>query len=170
MTTDTIAQVPDIAAPLTEYIPDELRDSNWVTWGYDLRDGKPTKVPYQITGSHAKSTDPHTWTDFNKVVEHAADSYGFRGIGRVFGENDPYCGIDFDDCMDPAGGLKEWARPWLERLRKAGAYLEFSPSGNGIKAIVRATLPGRGRNTNVVEDGEKVGKLEAGLTQEPSEH
>jgi hypothetical protein len=145
----------EISRPLVRYIPDELQDNQWVAWGYITREGKPTKVPYQTDGCNAKSTDPRTWTAFDEVVKHAADSFGFRGIGRVFSPDDGYCGIDFDNCLDEWDYHKPWAGPWLERLRKAGAYLEYSPSGTGIKAIVKATLPGSGRSKNVAD-----GKIE----------
>ena len=41
-------------------IPDSLAElDQWIVWRYEQRDGgKPTKVPYQINGSHASSTDP----------------------------------------------------------------------------------------------------------------
>lgn len=44
-------------------IPDSLTElDQWIVWQYEQRDGsKPTKIPYQINGSRASSTDSNTW-------------------------------------------------------------------------------------------------------------
>jgi primase-polymerase (primpol)-like protein len=67
----------------------------------------------------------------------------------VFSPDDPYCGVDFDGCLD-GGGLAEWARPWIEQL--ADCYMEVSPSGRGIKVWCRAKLPGIGGKRTVGGD------------------
>jgi len=123
-------------------IPQELKDlRQWVCWRYEHRSGdKPTKVPTTIGGYDASSTNPRDWYAFDEVVENA---HKFDGIGFVFSKDDPYCGIDLDDCLAD-GEPKQWSRVIVDRF--SATYGEVSPSGNGIKYICKATNPlGKGR-------------------------
>ena len=132
-------------------VPAELKAlCQWVVWREEKRDDKPTKVPYQIGGNHAQANNPDTWTDFNAVVQHRGR---FAGVGFVFSESDPYCGIDLDNCMDEDGNIKTWARPIVERLKSVG-YGEVSPSGRGLKFWTRASLPANASHRRGIEDGE----------------
>lgn len=109
----------------------------WVCWKYDNRkDDKPTKVPVTIGGYGASSIDPSDWYEYDTVCEHA---HKFAGIGFVFSADDPYLGIDLDDCFETPGELKPWAVLIVERF--AGSYAEVSPSGNGLKIWCVATNP-----------------------------
>ena len=87
------------------------------------------------TGSPASTADSSTWGTFERV----ADFRGADGIGFVFTEDDPYVGIDLDDCRDPdTGELTDLANSIVEQL---DSYTEISPSGTGIHIIVRGVLP-----------------------------
>jgi len=120
------------------YVPAELKARHqWVVWRQETRDDKPTKVPYQVKGHKAQTNNPQTWTDYQSVCNHRD---AFSGIGFVFSVDDPYCGIDLDNCLDTHGKLKAWAEPIVDKL-KPFAYGEVSPSGKGIKFWTRATLP-----------------------------
>ena len=135
----------------TESIPHELRAlKQWVCWRYEQRgDGaKPTKVPVTIGGYKASSTGPADWYSFDDVVEAAPK---FAGIGFVFSPEDPYLGIDLDNCLGEGGEIAPWAAPILERF--ADSYAEVSPSGRGVKIICRGRNPmERGRKV-AIEDG-----------------
>ena len=50
--------------------PRELAERpQWVVWRWEERGGKATKPPYSaITGKLASSTDPDTWTTFEKAL------------------------------------------------------------------------------------------------------
>jgi putative DNA primase/helicase len=117
-------------------IPPELRERDqWVVWRYEERDGKPTKVPYRAANScqRASTTDPATWAGFEQAVAvEDAD-----GIGFVFSEEDPYTGIDLDDCIDERGEVHAAAAMIVAEL---ASYTERSPSGRGLHIIVRAEL------------------------------
>src|ERR1035437_5970452 len=105
----------------------------WVLWR--LHEGR--KCPFQLNGRFAKTTDPATWAPYNTVLrEWQAHPRRWLGIGYVFTEDDPYTGIDLDDCLTNLT-LKPWVRPIIERL--SDTYLEISPSGNGLKAFVVGT-------------------------------
>ena len=123
----------------------------WVVWRQRIRGGKPTKVPYQVTGATAKTNDPSTWSDYHAICQHA---HRFDGIGFVFSAEDPLCGIDLDDCLDANRKIKPWAQPIVDRLMPV-SYREISPSGGGIKYWTRATLnlPTEGKHKVNILDG-----------------
>jgi NrS-1 polymerase HBD domain len=121
-----------------------IRDlRQWLCWRIEEREGKPTKVPYSpLTGEKASTTNPQTWAGYSEAVE-AYREHGYGGIGVVFSEDDPFCGVDLDGCLNPeAGEIEGWAREIIEEL---DSYTEISPSGKGVHVLVRATLP-EGRN------------------------
>jgi putative DNA primase/helicase len=136
---------------LDQTVPAELRNlRQWVLWRMEQRKGKQTKVPYQADGEPASSTDPETWTRFDRAC-YASETRDFSGIGLVFSADDPYLGIDFDHVLDPeTGELQPWAADIIEAL---DSYAEISPSGTGIKVWVRATMPGpRRKQTKLPAD------------------
>ena len=107
----------------------------WVVWRSEDRGGKPTKVPYAaLTGTLARSDDPATWCSFDAALMSSGQ---YDGIGYVFAEDDPYCGIDLDDCIVD-GEIAPWAEAILLSLN---SYSEISPSGSGIKVWVEGTTP-----------------------------
>ena len=119
-------------------VPAELKALRlWVVWRAETRNGKPTKIPYQVNRRKAQSDQADTWDEYQTVCDHLDN---FSGIGFVFSGDDPYCGIDLDDCLDAQGELKDWAKPIVDRIKGVG-YGERSPSGHGIKFWTRATLP-----------------------------
>lgn len=124
------------------YVADDLTElDRWVLWRYETRKGKPTKVPYQVTGKHADSTDPRTWTTFEEVVgAWRRKQRRYAGIGFVFAREDGLAGIDLDDALDEDGDIKAWARGIVERF--SDTYMEISPSGQGLKIWARGSLPG----------------------------
>jgi putative DNA primase/helicase len=143
------------AAPqiILDNIPSRLRQRDqWVLWQYATRDGKLTKIPFNArTGYEADATDPATWSTFEHAVEAHRKSSLWSGIGFVFSPDDPCCGVDLDDSIDPAtGDFKPWAKTIIERLN---SYCEISPSGVGVKLFLVATKPGA-RCRKGYEDGE----------------
>ncbi len=121
-----------------------MRDlRQWLCWRIEERDGKPTKVPYDPrTGEKAESTNPKTWTRYEKAVS-VCKKHGYDGIGFVFTPEDDLCGVDLDKCRDPATGeIEGWAQEIIEELN---SYTEISPSGRGVHILVRGKLPA-GRN------------------------
>jgi putative DNA primase/helicase len=121
-----------------------IRDlRQWLCWRIEERDGKPTKVPYSpLTGEKASTTNPETWAGYPEAVE-AYREHGYAGIGLVFAEDDPFCGVDLYGCLNPeTGEIEGWAREIIEEL---DSYTEVSPSGSGIHVLVKGELP-PGRN------------------------
>ena len=78
-------------------LPEELRLlPRWVLWGYEARDGRPTKVPCAPADGRASSTDAVMWTTFEKALE-ALEPGSHAGLGCMIG--DPYVGIDLARTM-----------------------------------------------------------------------
>lgn len=132
-------------------IPAELRSrTQWVVWKSSIRPGsaKPTKVPYQATrpARKASSTDSETWGTFEEALQ-VVDSGRADGPGFVFTDDDPYCGIDIDGCVDNHGLLD---KKTLSMIKELGTYSEYSP-GSGVHVIGIAELSGKGNRSGNVE-------------------
>jgi hypothetical protein len=125
-------------------IPKRLRSKpQWVAWTREDVDGEPTKRPY-IAGPtrtrRAKTTDPRTWRSF----EEAKQSLDWAdGVGFVVSADDPYIGLDFDHCFVD-GELHPYVQWVIEQL---DSYTEVSPSGGGLRVMVRAQLNGKKNRT-----------------------
>jgi hypothetical protein len=112
----------------------------WVLWRLEKRDGKDTKVPYQINGAHAASNRPETWTTYAEV---SANTVGFSGVGVVLGEVDGIhvSGVDIDNCCDAVTG--KFTPESREIVIALDSYAEYSPSGTGCHILVLGTLRDR---------------------------
>src|SRR6266567_4909839 len=117
--------------------PELIARPQWVVWRLEATGNRQTKIPYQLDGRKASSTDPKTWTTFDKAFQ-LFEQGKFDGVGFVFSADDPYLGIDLDACRNPAtGALTPWANQIVQRI---DSYTEISPSGTGVKVIARARL------------------------------
>jgi primase-polymerase (primpol)-like protein len=121
-------------------VPDELRVlRQWLLWRREIRDGKPTKVPVTTMGFHASITNPGHWSTFGCALQAAARTRFCDGVGFVFTEGDPYCGIDLDNIwQSDADEGATWAAGILKRFENT--YSEVSPSGKGVKLWCKATV------------------------------
>jgi primase-polymerase (primpol)-like protein len=126
---------------LRENIPPELRGPHqWVFWRFEVREGKPVKVPITAMGYKARVNDPNTWSRLDHLLSILHQRPEFAdGVGFVVTSADPFCGIDLDDCLNDAGSLKPWAQALCGRF--ADCYAEVTPSGSGLRIWCRARLP-----------------------------
>lgn len=133
MTVVDIAKIPQSLQALHQ----------WVLWRSIPRPrGFVAKMPFQASGKPAKSNDASTWESFASVTA-AYDPHRYSGIGFVFSEDDPFCGVDLDGCRDPQTGIvSDWARQIIIDL---DTYAEVSPSGTGVKLFARAFCEVTGR-------------------------
>lgn len=104
----------------------------WLCWKNENRGGKPTKVPYQVNGEYAKSNDSRTWNSHEACVR-AVKVMDYDGIGFVFTSNDPYIGVDIDDCITDEG-IHPKA---VQIITHLNSYAEISPSETGVKIWVK---------------------------------
>jgi len=107
----------------------------YVVWKYvDRGKVKLDKVPVNALNlANAGSTWPSTWTDIRTVVATYQAHEEMAGIGFVLTEHDPVVGIDIDNCLTNAAP-SPLACELLDRL---ATYAEVSPSGTGLRMIVR---------------------------------
>ena len=133
-------------------IPVELKARDqWVCWRYGTaapKTGKRKKLPYnarvEANNALASSSDPASWTSFEQVqrLYKASQQWkiAYDGIGYVFTEDDPFVGLDWDNCIDKVS--HEWTNETArDQQRSINSYTEISPSGTGVKTIARASIP-----------------------------
>jgi hypothetical protein len=128
-----LADLPPALAPLTQ-LP------CWVVWKWELRKSKGadkwTKPPYRASDPKwpAKSNDPSTWGSYGAAV-HAFSSGSCDGIGFMLRDAQIGAG-DLDHVRDPANGtLLTWAEQLVFEANEAGAYVELTVSGTGLRFI-----------------------------------
>ena len=139
-----------MANPISTEPPpaDLLSRDQWVRWRYEVRKGKPTKPPVHVTENRGAShSDPSTWGSYQIALD-GVGRHNTEGVGCVFAKDDPYTGVDLDDCRDPETGILEpWAQEIVDLL---ASYTEVSPSGTGVKIWVRGKLKVSGRRKGQV--------------------
>jgi hypothetical protein len=148
------SEKPKALSVINEGIPEELKKlPQWIVWRFEwLHDkAKWDKPPYNPkTGKHASSTDPSTWAPFEVAyLAYADPKNGYDGVGYVFTPDDPYCGIDLDDCRDLE--TETLTPKAMSLLSFFASYAELSPSGTGVKIITKARLPGAGKRKGWIE-------------------
>ncbi|MCU5273298.1 phage/plasmid primase, P4 family [Bacillus cereus] len=124
-------------------IPAELKNTpHWILWRSEVRNGKKTKVPYQINGEMAQSNNKRSWSTFPTIIKFFEQG-DYDGIGFMFSKDDPFIGIDIDHCIQE-GALTSLAEDVIEIVN---SYTEYSPSGDGIHIIAKGKLPLKGPGT-----------------------
>lgn len=102
----------------------------WAPWRRERRKDKITKRPTRSTRF------PERWLLFVAALEElkrtSADGLGFC-VTQLAG----YIFVDLDRCLDEAGAASAFARSVVDRL---GGYWEISPSGRGLRGVVRGSL------------------------------
>lgn len=140
-------------------IPQELQSENrWVVWREEKRNGKKTKVPYDVkTNDFAKTNDAATWAPFTQAAEASKlfNDLNYDGVGFMLKDSD-LTGIDFDGVVDD--GVPE---PYvLNIISQIGSpYCEVTPSGTGLRVFVKGSkLPPGNRKFSAKKKGvEKYG-------------
>lgn len=140
-------QIPKLKA-----IPFLANYKNWVRWKLEPdKSGKLTKPPY-IIGKEAKASTkkPTDWTDLQTALAHVNQLDTEAGIGFVFGGDairDEFVAFDLDGCVDPdTDEVTEWAERLIEKL---DSYVEYTPSGKGLRIWVIGKYPGDEQKWNL---------------------
>jgi primase-polymerase (primpol)-like protein len=125
-------------APRWSTIPPELQAlQRWVVW----RIARGTKVPFDPNhpSAHASVTRPETWGTYDEaralVQAREGEPDAFEGVGVVL-DGDGLAGVDLDDCAEHG---QPSAQAWRLLQELGPGYMEWSPSGRGIRVFGRAT-------------------------------
>lgn len=126
-------------------IPHELTvRPRWALWKYGPPDknGKPSKVPFQVNGRHASSKNARTWATWEQVQAAFDRAKGYySGVGFMM-NGDGLCGVDFDHCYYDS----QIASPKIaEYVTLLDTYCEISPSGHGLRLFLFGVLPPQDR-------------------------
>jgi putative DNA primase/helicase len=125
-------------------IPDELRERDqWLMW--DASADTPRR-PHWAGDFGISWSDPDDWHTFDEAVEQASrvDSWGIGYVMALDGDyaRGLYGCLDLDGCLGDDGRPKDWL-PSLEPFIEDGAYIERSPSGDGLHIpLVGQLAPG----------------------------
>lgn len=135
---------PKAIVPDLEMIPGQMkRLPQWVLWQFVWKEETKqwAKIPINANSfQFAKSDDPSTWASFETVSEkYEKEKTRFDGVGFVFSPDDPYCGVDFDNCVNTDGSVDPVVMNQIERL---DSYTEFSASRTGVHVIVSGVYGG----------------------------
>ena len=134
--------LPSTLQPKFNQIPEMLKAiPNWVCWKLEYRDKKWTKIPKQQNRRNANPTDSSTWGNFSDIqTAYLAGTNFFSGIGFVLdgkpitvnGNEVFLAGLDFDHCVN-GDDIDPFANEIIEKL---DTYVEYSPSGKGVRLFV----------------------------------
>ncbi len=133
-------------------IPMEMKQrEQWILWRLvTLEDKeKATKMPYTLDGTRADTTNPNHYSSFAEALSvYENDPRNYDGLGYVFSEDDPFTGIDIDNCIDVGGKLTDEADEIINTL---DSYSERSQSRTGVHIIVKARLKSEGNRSGSFE-------------------
>jgi len=117
-----------------EPIPEELKERDqWLLW--DASNDTPRR-PHWKGDFHISWSDPDDWHSFPEALA-AAESNASWGIGFVMAQDNDdhptgiYGCLDLDGCLTGPESPKDWL-PSLQKFIDDGAYIERSPSGDGV--------------------------------------
>ncbi len=130
---------------IVKNIPDELKEYNqWLGWIFEAnKNGGFTKVPKHIVKGHnASSKNPDHLVSFKTCLKYLNL---YHGLGFVPTLDDPFVIWDVDKCIDSAGVINDQAIALVEKL---DSYTEFSPSGTGLRIIVKGEIGPCGRRNS----------------------
>lgn len=155
-------QQPDQAVDITkrtgwalevnlDSLPEPIRRMPFAVWTAEPRgDGKVNKIPRHPRGGWKLSvSDPDKWVTYAEALR-AYDDGHYDGVGVLLTRDANIIGIDLDDWKTRAAAHPE-IQAELEKFLSKGGYLERSPSGKGLRAFTKGTLPFDGRNKNGLE-------------------
>lgn len=133
-----------------EDFPAKLRQRvNWIMWRHEWNGTRWTKTPYQRSGYPASVTNPQHWSSFDACLETLRRGGNFTGLGHVFEEGQPVCGIDLDNpfALRPDGTPKftdpqKIIERHLRIIRDAASFTEVSYGGEGVHIYVEEKVPG----------------------------
>ena len=136
-----------------ENIPDELTKlPQFVLWRaeWNQKRNQFDKIPYQINGRRASSTDSSTWGNFEQVLKIYEENNEYEGVGFVLTQQDDFVCVDIDDLQSV-----DELDPLAEEIVNM-SYAETSPSGKGIHVWFRHKLDRERHKNKNAETGYEI--------------
>lgn len=138
----SVKTAPSVPYPAFDNIPSSLLSmQRWVLWKmeWDEKKQKWLKIPYSPETHHkyqrTNLSECHNLAGAKKCFEIHGKKMGFSGVGLSAMLGDGLTYLDFDRCLDDNGAINS---PRLEKfVRDLGSYTEISPSGRGLRVIVK---------------------------------
>jgi hypothetical protein len=124
-------------------IPQLLREQRrWAPWRavWNAKKQKYDKVPHRADRPEygISSAKPEQWFSFDTALAaFRRNPERFAGVGYVMTGQHDVVGVDLDHCVE-AGVVAPWA---AEVVAQLGSYTEISPSGTGLRVMVRGEVP-----------------------------
>lgn len=126
-----------------ENIPNDLKEvKRWCLYKIIEREEKKTKIPLQVNGKPAKSTDTSTWNTYDICLK-ALNKNIAQGLDYMLGSG--YLRIDIDKVTED---MTEYFKDnnansmTADFLRNISTYAEFSPSRTRLHFIGKGKVPG----------------------------
>lgn len=123
-------------------VPEPLRAlPAWLVWKFEhfVGEAKPRKIPYWADGTrrHGQQGGPQDRDRLTTFVaaRDAAVRAGYDGVGFAPLADFGYTFLDFDACVDVHGNVPKEIEQIVNRT-----YAEYSPSGKGIRAVLKGDL------------------------------
>ncbi len=123
-------------------VPEPLREMPaWLVWRFEQFTGepKPRKIPYWADGTrrHGQQGAPSDRARLTTFAEarDAAVRGSYDGVGFAPLPDFGYTFLDFDKCVDAAGHMPAEVEAIVGRT-----YAEYSPSGTGVRAVLKGDL------------------------------
>lgn len=139
----TPAEKPAIRPFNGSAIPQALREQRrWAPWRavFNEKKQKYDKVPHRADRPEygISSAKPEQWFSFETALAAFRRApQMFAGIGYVMTGQHDVVGVDLDHCVE-AGVVAPWA---AEVVAQLDSYAEISPSGRGLRVMVRGEVP-----------------------------
>ena len=162
---------PEIARVQLENIPQALMNiDRWFLWRHIVKEdgtwGKmPTRAEKFLRNGQSNNRDGGTFVPFNEAVEwlnyhnDRGDNVGLSTAMGIKGEPGNILGLDFDGCLSDIQELSVWADEIIREIEGI-AYIEVSPSGTGLKAMINGNKPDDCKGSQI-KKGEGKQQIEA---------
>lgn len=125
-------------------IPEDLKQTTrWAPWRavWNEKRGKWDKVPHRADNPNfgLSTAKPDQWFTFEAAVGALRRNPDkFAGLGYCITNPHGLVMVDLDACVDEDGLPAQWAADIALRL---DSYTEISPSGRGLRIILRGAVP-----------------------------
>lgn len=152
-------QAPKLVA---KNIPKELRViDSWLLWRLKKgtkADGTETwlKVPHWANGNKRRGAlgtkeDRDQLVSFDEAIKVYRSGH-YAGVGFATMPEYPLTILDLDSCVGDDGELSDFA----QTVVGTGTYVEYSPSGKGLRAVYTGEAICAGKRNGLLESGERV--------------